>query len=336
MQPLKTIVRPRASSRIGCAPRSLRSMIASRRWTIPTRPSTHTPEPSGPRGCIEAPIRSSASRSTGPSRRTSMPKPHTVRPRDRAGRTRPRRPAPRTAAGAARGGPASPRATARPARADRRRPRSPRSPRSSRPAPTRRPAGPSPSRSTAWWWNELTHSSVGAEDRASREPGSTCTACVSSQPGSVWRWSTDVVGDRRQVLVQRAAAGDVERLRAAADAEDRQPSGVGTAGDLELEDVQPRLDRPEIGRRRGAVGARVQVRAAGQADAPQRRQQRGDGLDRQRRQHDRDRPGSRERAHVRHAERHLVLRRLALGQRLRPLGPADLGSGHTDERPVRV
>ena len=41
------------------------------------------------------------------------------------------------------------------------------------------------------------------------------TSCVASVAGSLWRWPGDV-------LVQRAAAGDVERLRAAADRQDRQ------------------------------------------------------------------------------------------------------------------
>ena len=40
------------------------------------------------------------------------------------------------------------------------------------------------------------------------------------------------------VLVQRAAARDVERLRAAADAEQRHPHGVGGAGERELEAVE--------------------------------------------------------------------------------------------------
>ena len=71
-----------------------------------------------------------------------------------------------------------------------------------------------------------------------------------------------------QVLVQRAAAGDVERLGAAADAEDRQPARVGGARQLELEGVEPRLGRPElVVALAGAVGVGIEVRAAGQADA---------------------------------------------------------------------
>ena len=80
----------------------------------------------------------------------------------------------------------------------------------------------------------------------SREPGSTRTACVSSQPGAVWRCSTEwsVIAGRCWCSVP--AARHVERLRAAADAEDRQAGGVGEARDLELEDVQ-RAARPARG-----------------------------------------------------------------------------------------
>ena len=191
---------------------------------------------------------------------------------------------------------------------------------------------PKPTRSTAWWWKEFTRERLGAEDR--RQPRARrrrARVCVSSQPGAVWRWSIGVVGDRRQVLVQRPAAGDVERLRAAADAEDRQAHGVGDLRHLELEDVQRGLGRPELGRRRGAVGGGIEVRAAAQAHPAQRREQLRHDLDAQRRKHDRHRAGPRERAHVRHPERHLVLRRLALGQGPRPLRAPDLGRGHADQ-----
>ena len=272
-------------------------------------------------------MRSSASRSGGPSRRTSMPKPHTARPRDRGAR-RPRRPrAPRTASGAARCR-ASPRATARPARSARRRPRCPRP---SRPAPTPPRAGPSPSRSTAWWWKEFTPERSRPSTANSREPRST-PHLVRLGPARLGLAVLDrVVGDRGQVLVQRPAARDVERLRATADAEDRQAHAVGHARDLELEDVQRGLDRPEVLDGLVPVRARVEIRAAGQADAAQRGQQRGHGLDRQRRQHDRDGARPRECADVRHSERHLVLGRLALGQRLRPLGAPHLGGRHPDQ-----
>ena len=123
---------------------------------------------------------------------------------------------------------------------------------------------PSPSRSTAWWWKEFTRSASAPTARASSEPGSTATSCVTVQPGC----GLAVVG---QVLEERAAARDVERLGAAADAEDRQAGGVGVARDRQLEGVQVGLDRAELGVRLGAVGGGVDVRAARQADAGERR-----------------------------------------------------------------
>ena len=244
MQPLKTIVS--SPSRIGCAPaRTGRSPPAG---GGPSRrsPSTHTPYPSGPRGASDSPMRSSASRSAdrAPDR---TPKPHTLRREveplaQRGGHQRLEQPR-----GADRRGPASPRATARPARAARRRPRCPPP---YRPAPTppraaRRRAGPRPGGGTS---SPTTRRRRGS--RASREPGST-RHLVRLLPARRGLAVVDrVVGDRGQVLVQRPAAGDVERLRAAADAEDRQPSGVGDPRHLELEQVQRRLHRPEVGRRR--------------------------------------------------------------------------------------
>ena len=71
--------------------------------------------------------------------------------------------------------------------------------------------GPRRARSTAWWWKELTAIARVAEHagqaRARRDLDLVRRAAVAS---SVWRWPGDV-------LVQRAAAGDVERLGAAAD-----------------------------------------------------------------------------------------------------------------------
>ena len=87
-----------------------------------------------------------------------------------------------------------------------------------------------------------------------------------------WSPSPDRSGDAHPVRSGRCwmeapAARDVERLGAAADAEDRQPGGVGAAGDLELERVEAGLDRAEVRVALGAVRGRVEVRPAGQADA---------------------------------------------------------------------
>ena len=76
MQPLKTAVSPSSASIIGWAPRSERSMIASRRWASAEPSWNHVPVPSGPRGASAALIRSSASRSGPVSRRSSPAIPH--------------------------------------------------------------------------------------------------------------------------------------------------------------------------------------------------------------------------------------------------------------------
>ena len=98
---------------------------------------------------------------------------------------------------------------------------------------------PRPSRSAAWWWKELTSASVTPITRASREPGSIRTEWVVTRPRAVWRCSiAPSVG--RDVLVQRAAARDVERLHAAADAEHRHPARVGELRERELVAVERR------------------------------------------------------------------------------------------------
>src|SRR3954453_2245103 len=79
MQPLKATARPRIGSSIGCAPRSERSMIFSRRCASPTRSCSHSPCPSGPRGCIASAMRASTAASAPrPSKRSSPAIPHTA------------------------------------------------------------------------------------------------------------------------------------------------------------------------------------------------------------------------------------------------------------------
>ena len=295
-------------------------MIASRRWTSATPSPDQLPAPSGPRG---------RQRRVHPRDRVAV-----RRARERSSRrirTRLTRPPGRRAPGS----PPRTRGTGRASRSsdsachwtpstsavaialDRldRPVRAPRRPRAAR----RR------ARSTAWWWKELTCCSAAPRIPASRECGAISTVCVVTQPGSVWRWSG-------QVLVEAAAARDVERLGAAADAEDRQPGGVGAARDLELERVEPGLRRAEVRVALGAVGGRVEVRPAGQADARERRDERGDQAAVDGRQHHRHGAGALERAHVGHPERELVLGRLALGQRVGALRAPDLGCRHADQR----
>ena len=80
-----------------------------------------------------------------------------------------------------------------------------------------------------------------------------------------------------QVLVQRPAARDVQRLEPAADGEDRDPARIGAPRDLQLEEVQLGLHRAELRVAALVVGARVEIGATGQADAGQAVEQ---GLDR--------------------------------------------------------
>ena len=250
-------------------------MMASRRCTSADVPSSHVPSPSGPRCASAACMRSSAARSGA--RAGAQLEPEAAHGSgDRLLR--------------APGTPPRTRGTAGVRLADgverlgvpldgeherRRRPRSPRSVPSGDQATARSPA---PSRSTAWWWNELTASAVAPSAAARREPGSTRTSCVVTQPGSVWRCSTVSPTTSGRCWMQAPAARDVERLAAAADAEDRQPGGVGAAGDLELEHVEVGLDRAEVGCAVGAVGGGVDVRPAGQADGGERADQRRDQL----------------------------------------------------------
>ncbi len=69
-----------------------------------------------------------------------------------------------------------------------------------------------------------------------------------------------------QVLDQRPAADDVERLRAPADRQHRDPRAVGGARDRQLEAVEVGLGRAEMLVRLLAVGPRMEIGPAGEAD----------------------------------------------------------------------
>ena len=136
-----------------------------------------------------------------------------------------------------------------------------------------------------------------------------------------------------QVLVKGSATGDVERLRAAADREDRQAMGVRLRGDRELEAVELGLDGPELGVAALAVGRRVDV---GPPERQTRRgaQQRPDRVELPAEDHDGQAAGGLDRLQVRQPERHLPARRLSLGRRRDLLGVAHLRRGHADQGPV--
>ena len=85
------------------------------------------------------------------------------------------------------------------------------------------------------------------------------TSCVASSSGSLLAVGDRAVGDLRDVLMKGAAARDVERLRPAADAEDRQAAGVRLPRELHFEGIELGLGRPQLGVRGAAVGGRVEV-----------------------------------------------------------------------------
>ena len=123
------------------------------------------------------------------------------------------------------------------------------------------------------------------------------------------------VGEVRQMLVQRAAAGNVERLHAAADAEHREIAlrGAGPHGQLVLVagaiDVrtQPRMSQP-------AVDARVEIRAAAEDEAVEAIEERRRIVTEAVRRHDHGDPFRLlDRLRVRQPERQAVRREIACG-----------------------
>ena len=125
---------------------------------------------------------------------------------------------------------------------------------------------PSPSSPTPWWWCDLTADALGAGGAA--RPASRARAARRgrrTRPAPArWRSEPSTVG---QVLVERAAEGDVQHLHAAADAEDGHVALERRARQRDLEPVA--LGSRAVGLRvgLGAVGGRVDVGAAGQHQA---------------------------------------------------------------------
>ena len=306
-------------------------MIASRRWTMPTPPSIQTPEPSGPRGASDrahalerVAIRPAVAPDLDAEAAHATQRGRAARPAAAA-----------TSASNSRG--CGPRRSS--VSACHCTPSTSRSPASSS-MPSTVPSGahatarrPAPSRSTAWWWNEFTHASSVPRIDASREPRVDVHVVRLLPPGCGLAVVDGVVGDRGQVLVQRAAARDVERLRAAADAEDRQPGGVGDPRDLELEQVEraaPSGRGRATGRRRTrsgrGPGRRTGTRRSAAPAATARR----------RRAAAAGRSGS---APARASARTYGMPRAIScwggspsGQRLRAFGPPHLGGRHPDQR----
>src|SRR5436305_6972829 len=80
----------------------------------------------------------------------------------------------------------------------------------------------------------------------------------------------------REMLMERPAPRDVEELHAAADAEDRKAAPVGGLDQGELDGVHARLGRAELEMWLLAIGARLDIRTARQADAVDAVEQGGD------------------------------------------------------------
>jgi hypothetical protein len=64
------------------------------------------------------------------------------------------------------------------------------------------------------------------------------------------------------MLVEGSPARHVQRLGAAAEGQDRQPAGVGAAGQLQLEAVEVGLYRSQLGVPALVVGRGVEVGSA--------------------------------------------------------------------------
>ena len=189
----------------------------------------------------------------------------------------------------------------------------------------RRPAGRRRRWSTAWWWNEFTPSVRVRTMRCRRERG----VDLDLVRGLGRRLGLPVA---RDVLVQRAAAGDVERLAP------RQIARIGMLRisamphEAQLEGVQARLGRAELHVALvGAVGRRVQVRPARQADAVEALDQRREVVRADGRQDHRDRAGGVERAQIRHPQGHLGVRGLAVAARRREAAGPQFRGGDANE-----
>ena len=121
-----------------------------------------------------------------------------------------------------------------------------------------------------------------------------------------------VADDVRQVLVQGAAAHDIERLRAATDAQDRQPEPHGLSRNRVLEAIKARLGGTQGDVRPRAVRPRRKVRPSREHEPVETSEQAPGVPVADRRHHHRNAARGLDRPHVGHPERHLGVRRLAV------------------------
>ena len=150
-------------------------------------------------------------------------------------------------------------------------------------------------------------------------------------PGLALTVGNRAVRDLRQVLVQGAAARDVERLRTAADAEDRQPTRVGLPRQLHLESVELRLGGAQLGVSDAPVGSRVEVGPTGEQHAAETVEQGRDSIQLERWEHDRQSTCALDGTQIGHPECHLDPSGLATPVATHLAGVAQLRRRHTDQ-----
>ena len=121
-----------------------------------------------------------------------------------------------------------------------------------------------------------------------------------------------VADDVRQVLVQRAAAHDIERLSTATDAQGRQPESDSLPRYRILEAIKVRLGRAQFDMRLRAIRPGREVRPSREHEPIQTPEQTPSVLVADRRHNHRNPARGLDRPHVGHPERHLRVRGFAM------------------------
>ena len=119
---------------------------------------------------------------------------------------------------------------------------------------------PPPSLSTAWWWKELTRTPPAPhhplQQAARRDLDASGSPRRPGPPGGARASSPGRSGRCWCSVPPRATFSACSPRQIG---EDRQAARVGAAGQLELEDVELGLGRPELGMAALVVGGRVEV-----------------------------------------------------------------------------
>ena len=147
-----------------------------------------------------------------------------------------------------------------------------------------------------------------------------------------------IASDIREVLVQSAAARDIERLDAATDPQDRKLEAKGLPGNRVLEAVKAGFGRAQLLMWFGAVGSGGEIRTTREHQRIQPPEQPPDVSASEWGHNHRKRAGGLERPHVGHPEGHLGIGRLAVAAQRRKLARAQLGRSHPNQwlHPVRI